>query len=113
MKRTLLLAVIALIMVSCGKEKIDEHPNFVGNWSGSDDLFRDYEITIEEDGSAYYYRLGIGYVERTGNFKVVSGGDKVKIAGKKMDINQYPTETDESEGLWEMQLDNIYLWTYK
>lgn len=100
-----------LLLASCGREKIDEHQNFVGAWYGSDDQNRTYEIIIEDDGQCYYYRQGFGYVERTGRFWVNKSGDKVKIAGKKFDLETYPIE--EENDVWFMQVDDIELYASK
>ena len=112
MRKLLLpLLVVAALLSGCGKEEIGQHPAFIGSWDGYDDLSRYYTIDISPSGDVYYYRQGIGWVERTGDFKVVGGGDKVKLAGKKMDILRYPT--NDSANYWQMQLDDIVLEAYK
>ncbi len=103
--------ILSGLFVSCGKEKIDEHPAFVGTWEGFDELFRFYTIEISPSGDAYYYREGIAWVERSGDFKMMGNGEKVKIAGKKMDVLKYPT--NDSANYWTMQLDDIVLETWK
>ena len=87
MRKTLLLLVILSgLIISCDKEKIDEHPAFVGYWYGQDNLGRFYTIDISPSGDVEYLREGIGYVTRSGKFKVTNGGENVKLAGKKMAI---------------------------
>lgn len=112
MRKTLILLVILSgLFMSCGKEKIDEHPAFVGYWEGQDNLGRFYTIDIAPSGDVEYLREGIGFVTRSGKFKVTNGGENVKLAGKKMAILQYPMS--DSTNYWTMQLDDIVLETWK
>jgi hypothetical protein len=111
MKKYFTMIVLALALISCGREGVDEHADFIGVWEGYDLLGRDYLITIEEDGSASYLRVGLASSTSTGAFWINKGGDKVKIAGKKFDLLQYPEDT--GGGNWEMTIDDIYLWTTK
>lgn len=111
MKNLIYAGLMMFLLVSCGREKIDEHDKFIGEWYGSDEQSRYYEILIEDNGDCYYYREGFAYVERTGSFWVNKAGDKVKIAGKKFDLEVYPMEMENDE--WYMKIDDIELYSTK
>lgn len=91
-----------LIMASCGKETIEDHPEFVGDWYYTSGL-TEIAISINSDGTGVYEKnTGFGYTIVSGKFKI-KGGDKMKIGVKKLSIDNYPEVR--ADGTRAMMLD--------
>lgn len=109
MRIALTLFALTLLLTGCGKEKIDDHPDFVGSWVNDDGSGDVRYIDIEQSGNAKYIEEGVftGYTEVTGKFKI-KNGNLVKIGIKKLSLDQYPFENSNGDG--EMTLDgDVYL----
>jgi len=108
----LILAI--LLLSACQAERTEEHPGFIGNWSGRVDNCS-YRIEVEDDNSAIYRSQCTSSLERKGGFKVVAEGTQVRIGGKRLEIVEYPYETivTDTGSFWEMNLENVPYSTFK
>lgn len=106
------MTAVTLLATSCKKERIDEHPDFVGDWGGESGG-TNYAISISANGQASYEATtASSEVWFNGKFGVK--GDKVAIGLKKLSIDVYPERwMGNNMGVWTMTLDGVQYYALK
>ena len=108
MKYSIYCLLVGTLLLSCGKEKIDDHPDFIGYWEGGT-FSKAYILNVESNGAASYSEVGFASSAYSGRFKL-KPDEYVKIGVKKLTLDQYPVD---SVDYWVMQLDGIRFYSYR
>lgn len=103
-KRLLTIISAILLLASCKKERINEHPQFIGEWDCIT-ANAEYYIAIEENGQAFYSK-DTDNTTQSNIGKFALKRDKiVKIGFRKFKMDEYPN-LKSSNGPWTMVLDD-------
>jgi hypothetical protein len=102
-KALILIVIITISLVQCGKHATVIDPNFIGIWNGSDGVST-YVLSIDNGSNGYWHRNNNGVFETAQGVARIRSG-KLHIGLKSFDIVQYPTE--DTAGVWSMNLSGI------